>query len=166
MSLRKVIVVGLVFVFVFIISGCGGGNEPAPENSAIDVLAEDGLDLSEETGEGLKISGLVDAASFWSVEELVAMEMIEVISDNSTGEETIYNGVPIIVLLGMAGVQDNATQIIFKAGDGSESEVLLEEINACIKCIVALGENEGFNIVLPGFPSNAVMMKIIEFELK
>ena len=166
MSLRKLFYMGILFVLVFILTGCGGGNEPASGDSALDVLNEDSVGLSGVNGDGLKISGLVDAASFWSVEELVAMEMIEVVSENSSGDETIYNGVPIIVLLGLAGVQDDATQILFKGEDGTQVEVLLEEINACIQCIVALGDSTGFNIVLPGFPSSPVILKVVELELK
>ena len=164
MSSRKMIYGDLILVIVFALSGCGGSAGSGAENSVVENLA-DTMELQDVMGAGLKISGFVDAPSSWSSEEISPMEMIEVVFENAGGDETVYSGVPIIVLLGLAGVQDSATQITFKSTTGTETSVLLKELNACINCIVAPKEEGRFDILLPGLTPSIKIEGVFELVL-
>jgi len=164
MSEKKTLILMVFLVIGVILNGCGGreGNSPVVEN--IENQPES-ASLGIEAEIGLMISGLVDSPSVWSAEELGAMELIEVVMQDSSGKETNYQGVPLIVLLGMSNVQNSASRLAFRTADGAESSVLLQDLNACINCIVALTEVSEFTVLLPGLVSESVITNVVELVL-
>jgi hypothetical protein len=165
MSIKNVFQVGLFFIFVLLLSSCGSGGEGAAKNSGIESSSNMTMQQEGQAESGLQISGMVNSPSILTVQEMDMMEMVEVQMANSNGDETSYKGVPIIVVLGMAGVQDTATELVFRTADGMETKVLLQELNACINCIVSIGENGGFEVVLPGINAQTNLSEVVELIL-
>ncbi len=161
---KKTLILIVLLVIGVMLNGCGGrdGNSPVVENLE---NQPESASLGIEAENGLMVSGLVDSPSVWSAEELGAMELIEVVMQDSSGKDTNYQGVPLIVLLGMSNVQNSASQLAFRTVDGAESSVLLQDLNACINCIVALIEGREFTVLLPGLAPESVIIDVVEIVL-
>jgi tungstate transport system substrate-binding protein len=114
----------------------------------------------------LKITGKVATEIGWLEEEVRAMETIEAQSTNKAGETSTYTGVLLTNLLEMAGVQADATTLVFVADDGYTAEVALADVKACQDCIVSFRNQGGFSTVLPGFPGNVQVKGVIEIQVK
>jgi tungstate transport system substrate-binding protein len=117
-------------------------------------------------GAALKITGKVTTEIGWPEEEVRAMETIEAQSTNKQGETSTYTGVLLTKLLEMAGVQADATTLVFVADDGYTAEVALADVEACQDCIVSFRNQGGFSTVLPDFPSKVQVKGVIEIQVK
>jgi hypothetical protein len=166
MSLRKVTVKCLLLVLTLVMSACGPDSNPEAEVIGLQDMAKTQAIATLLAADGFKVVGLVDTPTVWTGEQIRAMEMIEVPIKNSSGAETVYQGVPIIFLLSLVGVQDQSSSITMISENGSETEVMLVDINACINCIVAPEGNEIFSVVLPGIQPEGVMTGVVQFVLK
>jgi len=155
-----------MILLLVVMSACG-----MDSNTSVDQISQQGLAETQAlstlmAADGLKVIGLVDTPTVWTGGELRAMEMIEVPFEDSSGEETVYQGVPIIFLLSLVAVQDQASAIAIKSENGSETEVMLADINACINCIVAPIEDHYFSVILPGIQPDAVITEVIHLMQK
>ena len=112
----------------------------------------------------LKITGKVDNEMGWSEEEVRAMETMDTQSTNKKGETETYTGVSVNTLLESAGVQADASTIIFIADDGSTGKIPLAEVQACADCIISFRSQGGFSVVMPSFPSNVQVKEVIEIQ--
>ena len=166
MSLRKLTMMCLMTLLLLVTSACGMNS-----NTSVDQISQQGLAETQAlstllAADGLKIVGLVDTPTVWTGAEMRAMEMIEVQFASSSGEETVYQGVPIIFLLSLVDVQDQASGIVIKSEKGSETQVMLADLNACIKCIVAPIDEQNFTVILPGIQPDAVITEVIHLVLE
>jgi hypothetical protein len=131
---------------------CACGNDSAsggiPENAA------------------LKITGKVDKEIGWTEENVRAMDAIEVESTNKDGETSTYTGVDINKLLEMAGLQSDASTLVYVADDGYSAEVALADVQGCDDCIVSFRNQGGFSIVMPDFPSNVQVKGVVEIKVQ
>lgn len=157
---------GIFLMLGFFLSACSASGASQADQLTADGQVEYKAEDFGLTGDGLKIFGLVDSPSVWSGEQLRDMEMIEVVYLPSSGGEAVYQGVPIIVIMGLVGVQDWASSLVIRTENGSESEIRLDQINACIDCIVAPGTGETFDVVLPGNQPQVVIPGVEEFVLR
>ena len=114
----------------------------------------------------LRITGKVDSEVGWTEDEVQAMDTIEAESTNSKGETDTYTGVPINGLLEIAGLQADASTLVYVADDGFTAEVPLADVQACTDCIVSFRTKSGFSIVMPGFPGNVQVKGVIEIQVK
>ncbi len=114
----------------------------------------------------LQVTGKVDQQMGWPEAEVRAMETMEAESTNKKGETSTYTGVSINALLDMAGVQADASTLVFVADDGYTAEVALDEVRACQDCIVSFRNQGGFSIVMPDFPGNLQVKGVIELQIK
>jgi hypothetical protein len=114
----------------------------------------------------LKITGKVAQKVGLTEAEARAMDTIESESTNKKGETDTYTGVPIQVLLEMAGVQSGASTIVYVADDGSTAEVALADVQACDDCIVSFRNKGGFSIVMPDYPGNVQVKGVIEIHVE
>jgi predicted nucleic acid-binding Zn-ribbon protein len=183
MKKMSFIIVGILVIVTMILGACAGSFQNEPNNSASNSTGgggngsgggggneggsgDDGGDNSGSDEVGLKIIGKVDEEISWPEEEIRAMETIEAVSENSSREESTYTGVPIITLLGLADVEDDASKVVFVADDGYSAEVTLEELNACTDCIVSFRNKGGFSIVMPGFSGKLQVKGVIEIQVE
>ncbi len=114
----------------------------------------------------LKITGSVSQEMGWAEEEVRAMETMDAESTNKQGETETYTGVSLNTLLDMAGPAADATTVTFVADDGNTAEMTLDELQACVNCIVSFRNQGGFSIVAPGFSSNVQVKGVIEIQVK
>lgn len=113
----------------------------------------------------LEISGAVAQPATWTEADLRALGPQEVDYTNKDGETTTYTGVLFETLLAEAQVEEAATTLIFRASDGYEAQVPLEEIRSCADCAVGLQDQGGFRVVLPDFPSNVQVKDLVAIEV-
>lgn len=185
MKRRLLIIVGILVITTLILGACAGNSQNEPNSSEKSSSGGGGNGSGsgdgggdgggsatvgdKDTGsseDGLKITGKVDEEISWSEEEIRAMETIEAVSANSSGEESTYKGVLITKLLGTAGVQDAASAVVFVADNGYTAEVTLDELNACADCIVSFRNKGGFSIVMPGFSGKLQVKGVIELQVE
>ena len=98
MSLRKVTVKCLLLVLTLVMSACGPDSNPEADAIGLQDMAKTQAIATLLAADGFKVVGLVDTPTVWTGDQIRAMEMIEVPIKNSSGAETVYQGVPIIFL--------------------------------------------------------------------
>lgn len=152
MTKKTSALLGIAILLTGLLAGCGGGaaEEPAPVSADA----------------ALKITGNVEAETGWAEADVKAMDAIDVESTNKDGETETYTGVPLNTLLGLAGVKDGATTLLFVADDGYTVEVALVDAQACDNCIVAFRDQGGFRTIMPEFPGNTQVKGIIEIQVQ
>jgi hypothetical protein len=114
----------------------------------------------------LKVSGKVNNEMAWQESEVKAMDTIQVQSKNNQGQVSDYTGVLLNNLLDKAGLQSDATTLIFVGDDGYTAEAKLADIQACTNCIVSFRSKGGFSTVLPDFPGNMQVKGVFEIQVK
>jgi hypothetical protein len=114
----------------------------------------------------LKITGKVANELSLTEAEVHAMPTMEAQSTNKQGEVSTYTGVLLTKLLDEAGVQPDATSLVFVADDGFIGEVALADVQACNDCILSFRNQGGFSSVLPGFPGSLQVKGVVEIQVK
>ena len=166
MSLKKFRFVCLIIFVVMVMSACVTDTVPAVDQAALQETAESQALSTLLASDGLKVVGLVDTLTVWTGDQLRAMEMIEVPFENSSGEQAVYQGVPIIFLLTLVGVQDQSSTLAIKSDNGNQTEVMLADINNCINCIVAPIDQNNFSVILPGIQPERVITNVDQLVLQ
>ncbi|MBN1316712.1 MAG: molybdopterin-dependent oxidoreductase [Anaerolineales bacterium] len=108
----------------------------------------------------LTVAGLVDTELVLRMEDLKEMEIVEVSDAEST-----YEGIPLNNLLASANPKWEASVLIAIAGDGYSVEINLAKVKACADCIVAFGENEELQLVMPGMEKKAWVNGVVTIEV-
>jgi DMSO/TMAO reductase YedYZ molybdopterin-dependent catalytic subunit len=115
----------------------------------------------------LNIGGLVNNPLGLMEADLRAVGPVKITAEHPKKGATEYEGVPLNLLLTLAGVQGAATQLELIAGDGYTTVVDLRQARACTDCIVAFTETAGeLTLVMPGFDSAAWVKDITHIEVK
>lgn len=148
--------ISMVIVLALVLVGCGGDGSGGGNGSG----------GGSSSSAALTISGMVNNEMSWTEDEVHAMDTIDAVSTNNSGEESTYTGVSINTLLDEAGVQDGASAVVFVTDDGTEAEVSLDEIRSCADCILSFRNRGGFSSVLPGFPGNMQVKGVIEIKVQ
>jgi hypothetical protein len=138
-----------------------------PDSQAWRETQESESTEPDASGEAaLKVTGLVQNELSWSEDEVKAMEAITVESTNKDGETSSYTGVALSNLLELAGLNPEATALVFVADDGYTAEVALAEVQDCTDCIVSFRNQGGFSTVLPDFPGSLQVKGVVEIQVK
>lgn len=138
----------LALVLVMALAACGSKTGGIPADAA------------------LKITGNVKSEVGWTEDQVRAMDTMEAEAANKDGEISTYTGVSINTLLDKAGVNADATAVVYVADDGYTAEVTLDEVKGCADCIVSFREQGGFSIVMPGFSNKAQVKGVVEIQVK
>ncbi len=124
------------------------------------------VDAPALTGD-VNISGLVNNALALMEADLRAAGVVSLTAEHPKQGATDYEGVPLNLLLALAGVQLEAKELLFTAGDGYSTSVDLASVRACSDCLVAFTETAGeLALVMPGFDSAAWVKDITHIEVK
>ena len=150
MSKKMMTLFSATILLSVLLAGCGGSQSQGsiPDDAA------------------LKITGNVENEIGWTEEEVRAMDTMEAESTNKKGETSTYTGVSINALLDKAGVKEDATTVVYVAGDDYTAEVDLSEVEACSDCIVSFRNQGGFSIVMPGFSGKLQVKDVIEIQIR
>ena len=124
------------------------------------------MPLPPEVPAALKITGRVGKEMASTEEPVRAMPTMDVQSRNKQGQTSMYTGVSISVLLEMAGVQAEASTVVFAADDGSSAEAHRTDVQACQDCIISFRNKGGFSVVMPDFPSDVQVKGVVEIQVQ
>jgi hypothetical protein len=122
---------------------------PVPENSGI-----------------LIITGLVDQELTLKDASLRALEIITVSAEAKEGTQE-FHGVSLNQILDLAGVQDNATKLVFTASDNYTTEINLSDVRDCPNSLLAFMDTPGtYMIVLPDLETSTWVKNVVQIEVK
>jgi DMSO/TMAO reductase YedYZ molybdopterin-dependent catalytic subunit len=114
----------------------------------------------------LKIIGLVDSSLEISPELFSKQTTIQATVEHPKKGAMDVLGVPLKALLSLVTQKADAKTLSIIASDGYSADVDLAGALACENCLVTVGEDGKFNVVMPGFGSNTWVKDVITFELK
>ena len=97
--------------------------------------------------------------------ELEALGTQTVEYTNQDGEVTTYNGVALSTLLEDAGVADSGANITFTAADNYEAEASVDEVLACVDCIVAFDDGS-LRVVMPDFSGKLQVKDLVSITVQ
>jgi len=149
MKFKKLILFVFVLAAVLVLTGCGGQEADVPESAGGEAA--------------LTLSGAVSEELSFTMAELESREDREVDYIGKDGETETYTGVPVNDLLGEAGLQDDASSLVFVASDGYEAEVDLAEVQGCGDCVVAF-DGDSLRMVMPGFSGKVQVKGVVEIR--
>jgi hypothetical protein len=69
-------------------------------------------------------------------------------------------------LLDEAGLNADASAVVFVADDGYTAEISLEELQACLDCILSFRTQGGFSSVMPEFSGKLQVKGVVEIQVK
>ncbi|MBM3190583.1 MAG: hypothetical protein FJZ90_17935 [Chloroflexi bacterium] len=153
MILRRLVAIFIVLIGLALVA-CGGKKEPMPRPAIPENAA-------------LRIVGAVAQEYGWTLEELKAMDTIEVEAPDRAGKMHQYKGVPINALLDVAQPKPEATAIQLRADFGYIVDVPLADVRACEKCLVVYDEGtKKLLSVMPGFDTTAQVDGLVRLLVK
>jgi DMSO/TMAO reductase YedYZ molybdopterin-dependent catalytic subunit len=116
----------------------------------------------------LAITGKVTSPLTLTGADLAAIQRTTLSTQPPGEDEPVdFVGIPLNTLLDTAGLQTDATKVIFTASDGYSAEVTLAELRDCPDCLIAFDEGEGYLMdVLPGFAGNTWVKYLIQIDIQ
>jgi DMSO/TMAO reductase YedYZ molybdopterin-dependent catalytic subunit len=144
----------IVLVLTLLLVGCTSQEEGLPITS------------EEEGPDTLLVSGAVSTETGFSAQDLRDLGTKDVQFTEKSGDVSTYTGVLIMDVLEEAGLNADASGVVFVADDGYEAEATLEEVQGCEDCIVALQDDGSLKIVMPGFSGKLQVKGLVEIQVK
>lgn len=114
----------------------------------------------------LKVSGAVAGETGYSEQDLRDLGTLDVAFIEKSGDVSTYNGVLIKDVLEVAGLNADASGVVFVSDDAYEAEATLEEVQGCADCIVAFQDEGGLRIVMPEFSGKLQVKGVVEIRVK
>ena len=133
---------------------------------AIGCAKEEVVPTAAPEPTALSISGEVDSPSGWSVSQLQDMPATSADFVNKDGETDTYTGVAISMLLDEAKAKSGASTLSFVADDGYASDADLAEVLGVENGIVAIEEDGGLRVVLPGLSNKVQVKGLVEIQVE
>jgi hypothetical protein len=144
----------IMLVLAFLVVGCASQNEGIPDTSQ-----DQGPDI-------LQVSGAVSAETGFSEQDLRDLGTQDVEYTEKSGDISTYTGVLIMDVLDAAGLNADASSVVFVGDDGYEAEATLEEVQGCSDCIVAILDDGGLQTVMPDFSGKLQVKGLVEIQVK
>lgn len=142
----------------------GVSETPTEAASPVDDSGEL-VTVAVEEGE-LTLTGLVSQEVGFTSEALLAWQkIIETIEHPKKGP-TEYTGVYLNDLLDTIGILPDGKTLVMVADDGYTAQVALEDLRACVNCMLTIEEDGGFTTVLPGFETSTWVKGLVSLEIK
>jgi len=122
---------------------------------------------SEDAGPVLlQVSGTVEKETGFTEKDLNGLGLTDVDFTEKSGDVSTYTGVLVRDVLAEVGVTSEASEVVFVGDDGYEAEMTLEEVQTCEDCTVALLDEGGLKMIMPGFSGKLQVKGVIEFRVK
>ncbi|NJD58211.1 MAG: hypothetical protein C3F13_05135 [Anaerolineales bacterium] len=119
-----------------------------------------------ENSGSITIKGLVDKELALKDAQLRAFPIITTTAEGKDGPED-FQGILLKQILDQAGVQANATKLVFTASDGYTVEVNLQEVLECPKSMLSFMDTPGvYMIVLPDLETSTWVKDVVQIEVK
>jgi DMSO/TMAO reductase YedYZ molybdopterin-dependent catalytic subunit len=116
-------------------------------------------------GAALTIGGGVAEVKAFSLDELQAMEMVELTVEHPKKGEQVYQGVLLSDMLAQVSANEGTTTLVLTASDGYSTEAPLADVLACESCLVTFDEGT-LSLVMGGMDSGLWVKDVILFEIK
>lgn len=147
MSNKKYALFMILLLPALLLSACGGAAE-------------------QEGPVALQVTGKVVEEKSWTEGQVEAMDTMKAQRENKSGELSTYTGVSVMSVLEEAGLEDDASSVVFVAGDGYEASVSVDELQACPDCILSFRNQGGFSAVMPGFSGKLQVKGVVELRVE
>ena len=144
----------LVIAVVILVGACGGSTQTAktPPSSAT------------KSG-SIVFGGLVDYPMTFTVLDMDYMNWVTMTAEHPELGAKEYEGVRLSDIFSYVGVRSDATAVVVTAADGSTAEIPLADI-AGKEAMIALGEDDTLDAVMPGLGGEAWVKDIVSMELR
>ena len=111
------------------------------------------------------LTGLVDAEITLSMEDLVALGVVNITVEHPKKGSMEVTGVPFSKVLAEVAIKPEATTVTFLASDGFSVDVPLADLEACEQCLLGWDE-EMLRTYMPGFESTYWAKDLVTIEFK
>ncbi len=138
--------------------------EPTEEPVAEQPVGETPAVMGPEDASVL-IKGLVDAEKTLTMQDLLAMPVVNLNVTHPKGDQIDVTGVLMKDVLALVSIPSDATTIALIASDGYSSEVPLADVLTCETCLLGWDE-EMVRTYMPGFESSAWVKDLAEIVIK
>ncbi len=142
-----------------------GVSMPSGEAPA-ETAAEDIAEVVLPEGAALMVYGKVMNKLTLGLENLKAMNVVDIEAEHPKKGMQSYQGVSVNNLLNLAGMDAAATALLITASDGYKTEVSLADLKNCADCLIAFEEDGTLSMVMPGMESNYWAKQVNFLEVK
>jgi DMSO/TMAO reductase YedYZ molybdopterin-dependent catalytic subunit len=156
----------MVGQIVQIIIKPGEGVAVPTSEPSVDESIEEPVEMVLPEGAVLMIFGQVVNKLTLGLENLQVMNVIELETEHPKSGLQTYQGVRLIDLLNLAGVDPDSTVLVITASDGYAAEANLGDVLDCADCLVALNEDGTLNMVMAGMDSSVWVKDVNFLEIK
>ena len=136
------------------------GELPAEET------AEEPVEMVLPEGVALMVFGQVTNKLALGMENLQAMNVIDLDAEHPKKGLQSYKGIRLNDLLNLAGADPGAVTLVITARDGYQAQVSLNDIQNCADCLIAFAEDGSLSMVMPGLESNFWIKEVNFLEVK
>lgn len=136
------------------------------EEAPAEEAAEEPVEMVLPEGAALMIFGDVMNKLTLGMENLQAMNVVELEAEHPKKGMQSYQGVDLNDLLNLAGADAGAATLVITANDGYASEANLAEVRACEECLLAFADDGTLMMVMPGLESNFWVKQVNFLEVK
>ncbi len=138
--------------------------EATEEPAAEEPVSEEPAIVGPEDA-SFVIKGLKDGEKTLSMQDLLAMSVVNLNITHPKGDQIDVTGVLMKEILGAIEIPDGATTVSLIASDGYSSEVPIAEVMACETCLVGWDEKI-LRTYMPGFESSSWVKDLAIIEIK
>jgi DMSO/TMAO reductase YedYZ molybdopterin-dependent catalytic subunit len=141
-----------------------GVQMPSGEPPAVE--AEEPAEMVLPDGAALMVFGKVVNKLTLGIENLQAMNVVELEVEHPKKGMRTYQGIRLNDLLSLAGFQDGSTLLVITAADGFQAEASLDDVKACADCLIAFADDGSLSMAMPGMESNFWVKEVNFLEVK
>jgi len=152
--------IGGVVKIILHLDGAAAAAQPTVE-STVEATA-----VTLTGDEALVLTGCVDTVQKWTLDDLKALDVVNLTVTHPKKGEQQVEGVRLNALLDLAGVKSGAAKLVITAVDGYSTTVDLAAVRACPDCLVAFNESGSLKTVMPGMDSGFWVKDVVSLEVK
>lgn len=131
-----------------------------------DESAEEPVEMVLPEGAALMVFGQVMNKLTLGMENLQAMNVVELEAEHPKKGMQSYQGIRLNDLLNLAGADPAALTLVITASDGYQAEVSLGDVRNCADCLIAFADDGSLSMVMPGLESNFWIKQVNFLEVK
>jgi DMSO/TMAO reductase YedYZ molybdopterin-dependent catalytic subunit len=136
------------------------GEPPAEE------VAEEQVEMVLPEGAALMVFGQVMNKLTLGMENLQAMNVVDLEAEHPKKGLQSYQGVRLNDLLNLAGADPGTVMMVVTSSDGYKTEISLDDVHNCSDCLLAFAEDGTLSMVMPGLESNFWVKQVNFLEVK
>jgi DMSO/TMAO reductase YedYZ molybdopterin-dependent catalytic subunit len=132
----------------------------------VEEVTEEPEEMVLPEGAALMIFGEVMNKLTLGMENLQAMNVVDLEAEHPKKGLQSYQGIRLNDLLNLTGADADASILVVTASDGYKSEISLADIGNCTDCLLAFDDDGSLSMVMPGLESNFWVKRVNFLEVK